>query len=218
MRIEHTLSQQLLKRRAVQVLVFGAGGTGSAVLLGLPYLHQAMRVWGHPYGLAVTIMDPHIVSATNLRPPTFCAIRYRNEQSYRPAEPDQPVLGNLMGGFTKRVHRTVASWVRPDSRPCHRVCGYARSAEIHPRRADIALTANELLAGHRQQRGKWPVCFGQPLNMANRRNAERLRTVAELYPEIVDADAGEDELPSCSAVEALSRQELRKDRPSRRIL
>jgi hypothetical protein len=43
--------------------------------------------------------------------------------------------------------------------------------------------------------------------LANRRKAQRLRTVAELYPEIVDADAGEDELPSCSAVEALSRQE-----------
>jgi PRTRC genetic system ThiF family protein len=70
MRIEHALSQQLLKRRAVQVLVVGAGGTGSAVLMGLPYLHQAMRVWGHPYGLAVTIMDPDTVSATNcVRPP-----------------------------------------------------------------------------------------------------------------------------------------------------
>jgi shikimate 5-dehydrogenase len=34
MRIEHTLSQQLLKRGAVQVLVVGAGGTGSAVLMG----------------------------------------------------------------------------------------------------------------------------------------------------------------------------------------
>ncbi|HEY2040809.1 MAG TPA: ThiF family adenylyltransferase, partial [Edaphobacter sp.] len=65
MRIEHTLSQQLLKRRAVQLLVVGAGGTGSAVLMGLPYLHQAMRVWGHPYGLAVTIMDPDTVSPTN---------------------------------------------------------------------------------------------------------------------------------------------------------
>jgi hypothetical protein len=43
--------------------------------------------------------------------------------------------------------------------------------------------------------------------MANRRKAERLRTVAELYPEIVDPNAGEDELPSCSAVEALKRQE-----------
>ena len=49
--------------------------------------------------------------------------------------------------------------------------------------------------------------LGQPLNAANRRNAARLRTVAELYPEIADAEAGEDPLPSCSAAEVLERQE-----------
>jgi hypothetical protein len=49
--------------------------------------------------------------------------------------------------------------------------------------------------------------LGQPLNARNRRRAERLRTISELYPEIVDEEAGEDRLPSCSAVEALDRQE-----------
>ena len=49
--------------------------------------------------------------------------------------------------------------------------------------------------------------LGQPLNAANHRSAVRLRTVAELYPEIADAEAGEDPLPSCSAAEALERQE-----------
>ena len=49
--------------------------------------------------------------------------------------------------------------------------------------------------------------LGQPLNSQNRRRAARLRTVSELYPEIVDAAAGEDPLPSCSAIEALERQE-----------
>jgi PRTRC genetic system ThiF family protein len=49
--------------------------------------------------------------------------------------------------------------------------------------------------------------LGQPLNGRNRRKAERLRTVAELYPEIADGAASEDPLPSCSAVEALERQE-----------
>ena len=49
--------------------------------------------------------------------------------------------------------------------------------------------------------------LGQPLNARNRRKAARLRTVGELYPEIIDAEAGEDPLPSCSAVEALDRQE-----------
>ena len=45
------------------------------------------------------------------------------------------------------------------------------------------------------------------MNARNRRKAERLRTVSELYPEIVDVDRGEDPLPSCSAIEALDRQE-----------
>ena len=49
--------------------------------------------------------------------------------------------------------------------------------------------------------------LGQPLNARNRRKAGRLRTVSELYPEIIDAEGGEDPLPSCSAVEALDRQE-----------
>ena len=49
--------------------------------------------------------------------------------------------------------------------------------------------------------------LGQPLKARNRRKAERLRTVSELYPEVIDVDAGEDPLPSCSAVEALDRQE-----------
>ena len=49
--------------------------------------------------------------------------------------------------------------------------------------------------------------LGQPFNARNRRKAGRLRTVSELYPEIIDAEAGEDPLPSCSAVEALDRQE-----------
>jgi len=49
--------------------------------------------------------------------------------------------------------------------------------------------------------------LAQPLNRANRCKADRLRTVSELYPEIVDAAAGDDDLPSCSAREALERQE-----------
>ena len=49
--------------------------------------------------------------------------------------------------------------------------------------------------------------LGQPLNQRNRHKADRLRTVSELYPEIVDTAGGEDPLPSCSAAEALERQE-----------
>jgi PRTRC genetic system ThiF family protein len=65
MRIEHLLPSGLLGRRPVRILVVGAGGTGSAIVMGLPYLHQAMRAWGHPFGLEVTLMDGDTVSETN---------------------------------------------------------------------------------------------------------------------------------------------------------
>jgi len=48
--------------------------------------------------------------------------------------------------------------------------------------------------------------LGEPLNSRNRRCSTRLRTVAELFPEIADSQLPDDE-PSCSAPEALDRQE-----------
>ena len=49
--------------------------------------------------------------------------------------------------------------------------------------------------------------LGQPKNSANRKKKDRLPTVAELYPEILNRDKKEDAQPSCSAAEALTRQE-----------
>ena len=49
--------------------------------------------------------------------------------------------------------------------------------------------------------------LGQPDNRLNWEKKCRLRTVAELYPEIVSLDENDDGQPSCSAAEALSRQE-----------
>jgi len=49
--------------------------------------------------------------------------------------------------------------------------------------------------------------LGQPKNSANRKKKDRLPTVAELYPEILKRGKKEDSQPSCSAAEALARQE-----------
>ena len=60
----HTILPHLL-RRTVKVAVVGCGGTGSAVISGLPHLHQALLAYGHPSGLSVTVMDGDRISPTN---------------------------------------------------------------------------------------------------------------------------------------------------------
>src|SRR6185437_13007292 len=50
--------------------------------------------------------------------------------------------------------------------------------------------------------------LGQPKNCRNRKARSRLPTVAELFPEIIDPLFDKkDDLPACSALEALQRQE-----------
>ena len=49
--------------------------------------------------------------------------------------------------------------------------------------------------------------LGEPLNRRNQKHRLRLRTVSELFPEVIQSDADGDGLPSCSAAEALDRQE-----------
>ncbi len=63
---EHALPKSLCRgAQPLRVLIVGAGGNGSAVLLGLPYLHQAMKVWGHTGGLHVMLADGDLVSETS---------------------------------------------------------------------------------------------------------------------------------------------------------
>jgi hypothetical protein len=60
----HQIHPELLKHK-VRVLVVECGGNGSAIADGLPYLHQALRAYGHPEGIHVTLLDPDVISATN---------------------------------------------------------------------------------------------------------------------------------------------------------
>jgi PRTRC genetic system ThiF family protein len=205
MHMEHVLPNRLLER-PVRVLIVGSGGNGSAMLLGLPYLHQAMLVWGHPGGLEVTVMDADTVSETN-------CIR-------------QPFSSSDVGlnKATVLVNRVNIFWgLGWKARPAF---FEANSLQSHDHRADLVIGCVDSRAARRTIEravaGQVAVSYwldlgnnaasgqyvlGQPLNGINRRKAERLRTVSELYPEIVDASAGEDLLPSCSAAEALERQE-----------
>src|ERR1700719_4278935 len=58
----HTIHPYLL-RRTIKIAVVGCGGTGSAIVGGLPHLHQALIARGPPSGLAVTVIDGDRISA-----------------------------------------------------------------------------------------------------------------------------------------------------------
>jgi PRTRC genetic system ThiF family protein len=207
MRIEHLLPPDLLRPRPVRVLVVGAGGTGSAIVMGLPYLDQAMRVWGHPHGLDVSMMDADIVSATNCVRQPFAASDIGQNKA--------TVLINRINLFWGTAWSAVPNHFHQDS-----LDRYEKTPDIVIGCVDSRAARNLIERSLTRQRSS--TCYwldlgnnaasgqfvlGQPLNGRNRKKTERLRTVSELYPEISDDTAGEDSLPSCSAVEALDRQE-----------
>jgi PRTRC genetic system ThiF family protein len=201
------LSPDLL-RNPIRVLVVGAGGTGSSVVMGLPYLDQAIRAWGHRHGLEVYLMDADTVSELNcVRQPFSVSDIGHNKAT---------VLINRVNLFWGTRWAAIPQYFHENT--------FHRTAD---RGVDILIGCVDSKAGRKAietsfQRGLsecryWldlgnnassgQYVLGQPLNRRNRRKAERLRCVSELFPEIVDVEAGESPLPSCSAIEALDRQE-----------
>ena len=205
---EHTLPKSLRRSgQPLRVLIVGAGGNGSAMLLGLPYLHQAMKVWGHAGGIHVMLADGDLVSKTNcIRQPFASADVGLNKAV---------VLinrVNLFWGLRWQAHpeHFHKDSLRANSAGPHLIIGCVDTRAARQTILSAVTRANDstvywLDLGNNASSGQY--VLGQPLNAANRRSAARLRTVAELYPEIADAEAGEDPLPSCSAAEALERQE-----------
>ena len=200
-RVEHCIPTSLLEKR-VRVIVVGCGGTGSAVAAGLPYLHQAMLAWGHPHGLHVTLVDGDKISRTN-------CIR-------------QPFSESEVGLYKATVLATRINlfWgLDWEGVPEFMDEGWRSETDIligcvdtrKSRRMIISTSAYEnchywLDIGNNADSGQF--VLGQPENSKTRELQSRLRTVAELFPEIIDPKLDrKDKLPSCSAVEALDRQE-----------
>jgi len=199
--MKHTPDPQLLER-AIRILVVGCGGNGSAIISGLPYLHQALLAFGHPGGLAVTLIDPQAVTETNCVRQPFC----RTDIGF----PKAIVLAHRMNMFWglnwQGLHSTIQQLKKGSGVDFVIGCVDTRKA----RRAinNWVLSSRVLYwldLGNNASSGQF--ILGQPNNSANRKRKNRLPTVAELYPEILRTDEKADDQPSCSAAEALTRQE-----------
>jgi PRTRC genetic system ThiF family protein len=200
--MKHIPDPQLLER-PIRILVVGCGGNGSAIVSGLPYLHQALLAFGHPGGLSVTLIDPALVSETNCVRQPFC----RTEIGF----PKAIVLAhriNLFWGLNWQGMQAQIQQLRKGTEVDFVIgCVDTRKAR---RAIDKWASHSRVLywldLGNNASSGQF--VLGQPNNAANKRKGKcRLPTVTELYPEILKVDKNDDDQPSCSAAEALTRQE-----------
>lgn len=197
----HRIDPQLLER-PIRILVVGCGGNGSAIVSGLPYLHQALLAFDHPGGLSVTVIDPDVVSETNCVRQPFCrteiglpkaialvhrinsfwGLNWRAMQAEIENLAKRAEVDILIGCVdTRKARRAIDQWVRKS-----RVLYW-------------------LDLGNSAASGQF--VLGQPNNPFNRKKKGRLGTVTELYPEIFASNNDDDQQPACGAVEALTRQE-----------
>jgi len=198
----HTVDPLLLER-PIRILVVGCGGNGSAIVSGLPYLHQALLAFGHPGGLAVTLIDPDTVTETNCVRQPFC----RTEIGL----PKAIVLAhrlNLFWGLNwQGIRGTIQQFKKGAEVDFVIGCVDTRKA----RRAIDKWVLNSRILywldlGNNASSGQF--ILGQPKNSTNKRKGQcRLPTVTELFPEIAAPGKKDNDQPSCSAAEALTRQE-----------
>ncbi len=199
--MDHTIHPELL-RNTVNVMVVGCGGNGSAIATGLPYLHQALLAYGHPGGLHVTLVDGDTISATNCIRQPFS----RSEIGL----PKSVVLANRLNLFWglewEGIPEYLSSKLRFDEGQIVIGCVDSAAARdvIRGWTAGYSQVHYWLDLGNNSDGGQF--VLGEPLNCRNRRCSTRLRTAAELFPEVADPQLPDDE-PSCSAAEALERQE-----------
>jgi PRTRC genetic system ThiF family protein len=184
-----------------RVAVIGCGGTGSALIGGLPFLHQALLAAGHP-GLQVIVADGDKVSATNCVRQPFSESEIGLFKSI--------VLVNRLNLFWGLHWQASTEYVTRKTQGKVDIvisCVDTRSARFELIRSRLFKECTYWLdIGNTADGGQF--VLGQPRNNRNRRTPNRLPTVAELFPEIVEPSLDKnDDLPSCSAVEALKRQE-----------
>lgn len=202
----HYINSRLASDKAVDVVVVGAGGTGSQVITALAQMQHALVALGHP-GLDVLVVDDDVVSEANV-----------GRQWFFPADVGHSKAAVLV----QRVNLTLGTDWRAESvrlTASHRLrsplvigCVDTRVARFNIMRAMEEGTkdgkAYYLDFGNRQYAGQ--VVLGEVSKARRKTNPkDKLPHVGELFPEVMDPNVVDpDEGPSCSLADALRKQSL----------
>lgn len=187
----------------INVMLVGCGGNGAQMLMGLASLDTAMRAISSR-SLHVTTVDDDIVTEANLGRQPFYRCDLGNSKARTLTERINIAHGLAWKAVHGRAPETIGfndcdiliSCV--DTARARRALG----AELVDGRT---CPAYWLDLGNRATDGQFIIGCPEP---SHGKKPERLPTVLEYFPELLDDTAGEDDAPSCSVAEALERQSL----------
>ncbi len=200
--LEHYLQNKFLgttHTRGWRVILVGVGGNGSKALIALKNIHLALEALGC-HGFSVTVFDADVVSEANL-------VR----QAFYPSDLGQ----NKAVTLVNRVNLSCGlQWTAiPEAfaskyvQDCDLLVTCVDSGEARAQIAAVAHCSRYWLDfGNAASFAQ--AILGQPRRTVESKMKGRLPTVAELLPRVLEADAETDRLPSCSALQALDRQDL----------
>jgi PRTRC genetic system ThiF family protein len=199
MKIEHKIHGPLLTK-AVNVIVVGAGGTGSALMSRLMQLHFAMLELGHPGGLNVTLYDDDTVSRANI-----------GRQCFFPQDVGQYkatlIVNRLNQCWGTKWQAVPKKLKKSDGVNADIIIGCVDSRK--GRAAIVGAVSSYhcyyIDSGNSENSGQ--VVIGEMVR--GPRKKTRLPHVADLFPDMIDATLdAKDVKPSCSVAEALQKQSL----------
>lgn len=192
---EYYVEPELLERR-VNVVVVGAGGSGSHVIAHLAVLHQSMVDLGHPEGIHCTVIDSDEVSQANVGRAKF----FHADIGCKKALAIVNRVNLCFGLSWEAVDLELTEDCRDSSvRDADIVIGC-----VDTRKSRRAIRA--VLAKHASKSGTLWLDLGNSaddgqviLGEAGTDRVDRLPCVTDLYPEMLDESQDpEDEGPSCS--------------------
>jgi PRTRC genetic system ThiF family protein len=198
MKVEHPIHRPLLSK-VIELVVVGAGGTGSALMPRLMQLHFALNELNHP-GLQVTLYDDDTVSPANI-----------GRQCFFPQDVGQskaPLIVNRLNACWGTRWNAMPVRVKKSDRINADIiigCVDTRKARAAILGAVSSYHCYYIDSGNSRNSGQ--VVIGELINQS--RKAVRLPHVGDLFPEMIDPnlDATDDQ-PSCSVAEALKKQSL----------
>ncbi|CAM3782128.1 PRTRC system ThiF family protein [Vreelandella rituensis] len=186
---------------AINVLVIGAGGNGGEAVDALAQFHVAMLALGHPQGLSVTILDDGEVREANLVRQRFWPGDLGQYKAICLANRYNLMMGLDWKGLPFRFEDARDSNLITTG--CHDLIITAVDTpsarrEVHATYADQKHYSKPIWLdlGNNQRNGQ---------AILGRLGDNRYPTVVELYPEL--ADMADDPRKSCSAADALGKQD-----------